>query len=195
MSECRNLDYFSPHFPLSPPLFFLKLFIFVVCGYSVCGYTDVSPQYVGVREVCRGGSWCCWEGRAAVPSSPWSFALISSTEQSHPLYWHRYSCVHWDTWWSEELTPVKIRSPPVPCATAGVCCLVGKEGITLGVGGATSREGRHNHCSQLQLQHTVAPNTCQTAVWEIFRVQRIHPLLLSAFEGQSLKFHTQLAPC
>lgn len=38
-----------------------------------------------------------------------------------------------------------------------VCCSVGKEGIILGVRGATSGEGKHNHSSQFQLWHTVAP--------------------------------------
>lgn len=60
--------------------FIFNFFIFVICEYYVCGYTDVRPQYVGVREVCRDGTWWCLEGTAAVPSShqscPWSWAIL-----------------------------------------------------------------------------------------------------------------------
>lgn len=157
------------------------------------GYTDIRPQYTGVKEVCRNGSWCCWE-RAVIPSSPWSRALIPQLNSPVPCTdTSIHVCVHWD-WWSEQLTLVKRLPPPVPCATASMCCSVWKEGIILGVRGTMSKGGRDNHFSQLQLWHTVAPNTYQTAAWKIC-VWRIHALLLSTSKGQSLKFHTQLAPC
>lgn len=50
-----------------------------------------------------------------------------------------------------------------------VCCSVGKEGIILGVRGATSEEGRHNHSSQFQLWHMMAPKYVKLLPWKSSR--------------------------
>lgn len=63
----------------------------------------------------------------------------SSAGQSHHLYQHRYSCVHWG-WWNEELILVKTW-PPGPLGTAvwgRRASSLGSEGPRVGKGGTTT---------------------------------------------------------